>query len=207
MIHIHFMLKTNNTVIRIADDNHVTSGLLIAPCIRPKIEYRVQVDGRQNRENNRVLQNSTLSAGMFLTIQHANLQPFSDEPQHALVLYSVLKDSTHPLMVHGIKEPADICIKHPVHFPLSFTNNRAERDLRISKVKQKASDCFRAVEYAHAYCHISSYRQTIVNQGYNPLIAIQMTFTGKIGESLHLLFIDPFAINAAHLLPNLLLGQ
>lgn len=57
---------------------------------------------------------------------------------------------------------------------VAFTNNRAEQDLRMAKVKQKVSGCFRAEDYAHAYCRISSYLQTMANQGYNPLIAIQI---------------------------------
>jgi transposase len=64
------------------------------------------------------------------------------------------------------------------HVP--FTNNRAERDLRMSKVKQKVSGCFRKSMYAKAYCRISSYLQTMANKGYNPLVAIQMAFSGHI---------------------------
>jgi len=63
---------------------------------------------------------------------------------------------------------------------VSFTNNRAERDLRMSKVKQKVSGCFRKTIYAKAYCRISSYLQTMANKGYNPLVAIQMAFSGQI---------------------------
>jgi transposase len=62
---------------------------------------------------------------------------------------------------------------------VSFTNNRAERDLRMSKVKQKVSGCFRNKTYAEAYCRISSYLQTMASKGYNPLISIQMAFAGK----------------------------
>lgn len=62
---------------------------------------------------------------------------------------------------------------------VSFTNNRAERDLRMSKVKQKVSGCFRTERYAKAYCRISSYLQTMANKGYNPLIAIQMALAGE----------------------------
>jgi len=62
---------------------------------------------------------------------------------------------------------------------VAFTNNRAEQDLRMAKVKQKVSGCFRAEIYAHAYCRISSYLQTMANKGYNPLIAIQMALAGE----------------------------
>jgi transposase len=52
----------------------------------------------------------------------------------------------------------------------------------MAKVKQKVSGCFRNVDFAHAYCRISSYIQTMGNRGYNPLIAIQMALAGKIDE-------------------------
>ncbi len=62
---------------------------------------------------------------------------------------------------------------------VSFTNNRAERDLRMSKVKQKVSGCSRNEQYAHACCRISSYLQTMANKGHNPLIAIQIALAGN----------------------------
>lgn len=61
-----------------------------------------------------------------------------------------------------------------------FTNNRAERDLRMAKVKKKVSGCFRTEIYAQAYCRISSYLQTMASKGYNPLLAIQLALAGNI---------------------------
>lgn len=65
---------------------------------------------------------------------------------------------------------------------VAFTNNRAEQDLRMSKVKQKVSGCFRALIYAEAYCRISSYLQTMASKGVNPLLAIQMALAGQWDE-------------------------
>ena len=66
------------------------------------------------------------------------------------------------------------------HVP--FTNNRAERDLRMAKVKQKVSGCFRTELYAKAYCRISSFLQTMGNQGHNPLTAIHMALEGDLAK-------------------------
>jgi len=65
---------------------------------------------------------------------------------------------------------------------VAFTNNRAEQDLRMAKVKQKVSGCFRMEIYAKAYCRISSYLQTMANQGHNPLIAIQVALASEIDK-------------------------
>ena len=75
-------------------------------------------------------------------------------------------------------ETAVLLFARDPHVP--FTNNRAERDLRMSKVKQKVSGCFRKPEYAQAYCRISSYLQTMANRGYNPLVAIQLALSGQL---------------------------
>jgi transposase len=65
---------------------------------------------------------------------------------------------------------------------VAFTNNRAEQDLRMAKVKQKVSGCFRTEIYAKAYCRISSYVQTMSNKGIDPLAAIHLALNGNINN-------------------------
>lgn len=93
----------------------------------------------------------------------------------------VAKSDAHNLWERLKKhEKAVLLFARNSHVP--FTNNRAEQDLRMAKVKQKVSGCFRTIQYAQAYCRISSYLQTMANRGVNPLIAIQMALAGKISE-------------------------
>jgi transposase len=88
------------------------------------------------------------------------------------------KSDAHNLW-ERLKEHEDAVLLFAKDGHVPFTNNRAERDLRMSKVKQKVSGCFRKVDYAHAYCRISSYLQTMSNKGVNPLIAIQMVLANE----------------------------
>ena len=64
-----------------------------------------------------------------------------------------------------------------------FANNRSERDIRMAKVKQKISGCFRSPKYAEAWCRISSYLKSMGYKGYNPLTAIQLALMGKAAET------------------------
>jgi transposase len=91
----------------------------------------------------------------------------------------VAKSDAHNLW-ERMKEYEDAVLLFAKSPEVSFTNNRAERDLRMSKVKQKVSGCFRTRLYAEAYCRISSYLQSMANRGYNPLISIQMALAGRI---------------------------
>jgi len=91
----------------------------------------------------------------------------------------IAKSDAHNLLERLIKhEQAVLLFARNADVP--FTNNRAERDLRMSKVKQKVSGCFRNPDYANAYCRITSYLQTMTNRGYNPLVAIQIALSGEL---------------------------
>jgi transposase len=91
----------------------------------------------------------------------------------------VAKSDAHNLW-ERLKEHESAVLLFARDSNVSFTNNRAERDLRMSKVKQKVSGCFRKTDFAQAYCRISSYLQTMANRGYNPLVAIQMALSGQL---------------------------
>jgi hypothetical protein len=63
---------------------------------------------------------------------------------------------------------------------IDFTNNRAERDLRVSKVKQKVSGGFRTHEMAVAFYRISSYVKSMKYKGYSSMESIMLALQGKI---------------------------
>ena len=61
-----------------------------------------------------------------------------------------------------------------------FTNNLGENDLRMTKVQQKISGCFRSMNGAYMFCRIRSYLSTCRKNNVSSTDALRLLFQGKL---------------------------
>ena len=63
-------------------------------------------------------------------------------------------------------------------FAIPFDNNQAERDIRMTKVREKISGCFRTTTGANRFCRILGYVSTLRKQGVPILAALGKAIVG-----------------------------
>lgn len=69
-----------------------------------------------------------------------------------------------------------------VNSEVPFTNNQGERDIRMTKVQQKISGCFRSMDGAINFCRVRSYLSTCKKNDVTASNALEMLFNKKLPD-------------------------
>jgi transposase len=83
-------------------------------------------------------------------------------------------------LIERLRDYENDVLRFMTNKAIPFTNNQAERDLRMIKVHQKISSCFRSWEGAYYFCRIKSYLSTCEKHNISSADALKMLFEGQM---------------------------
>ncbi len=82
-------------------------------------------------------------------------------------------------LLDRLQEKRDCVLQFMRNFAVPFTNNQGEQDIRMVKLKQKISGCFRKLRGGQIFCRIRSYISTARKQGWNIWDALAEAIRGS----------------------------
>ena len=82
-------------------------------------------------------------------------------------------------LLRRMRDHAAEVLRFVTDLRVPFTNNLGERAIRMPKVKQKISGCFRTLKGAQHFCIIRSYLDTMHKQGHNLFELLRRAFRGN----------------------------
>jgi transposase len=100
-----------------------------------------------------------------------------DKPQRGRVKRSQARN----LLERLIDFEEDV-LRFMTNADVPFTNNAAENAIRMTKVHQKISGCFRSLGGAEIFCRVRGYLSTCRKQGMSATQAMALVFEGELPE-------------------------
>jgi transposase len=82
-------------------------------------------------------------------------------------------------LIDRLRHRRDEVLRFMKDLSVPFDNNGSERDLRMIKLQQKISGCFRTPNGARFFCRVRSYLSTACKQGHSLLSSLEHAFNGK----------------------------
>lgn len=104
----------------------------------------------------------------------------SPEPQRPKGKKGRLKKSKSRNLLERLRDYEDDVLRFMAEELVPFTNNLGERDIRMTKVHQKISGCFRSQEGANMFCGIRSYLSSCRKQNISASTALSLLFSGHL---------------------------
>jgi transposase len=89
------------------------------------------------------------------------------------------KQSPGRNLLNRLRKHEDGVLAFALESSVPFTNNPAERDLRLAKVKQKVSGCFRTQAGARVYARLQATIFTFRKQGMNVFATLRDVFAHR----------------------------